>query len=60
MGVGIFNVIMGGLAIAGALYGFSLIGTNSQLALGIVGGVILSLGIFQIVRSRRGGGSSQG
>jgi hypothetical protein len=53
MGVGIFNVIMGSLAIAGAFYGFSLIGTNSQLALGVLGGVILALGIFQIIRSRR-------
>ena len=62
MGVGIFNVIMGGLAIAGAFYGFSLIGTDSQLALGVVGGVIAALGVYQIIRSRgssRGSGSTE-
>jgi hypothetical protein len=46
---------MGGLAIAGAFYGFSLIGTDSQLALGVVGGVIRALGVYQIIRARGAG-----
>ena len=54
MGAGIFNLVIGALAIVGSFNGYALIGTNSTTALGVVGGVIAALGVFQIIRSRTG------
>ncbi|MEM9187647.1 MAG: hypothetical protein AAGF12_00625 [Myxococcota bacterium] len=54
MGAGIFNLIIGGLMVAGGLSGrFTLLGTNSTEALAGLGAAICAYGIYQIVRSRR-------
>ena len=50
MGAGIFNLVIGAFAIYGWSQGMVLWPTESNLALGIAGGVISALGIFQLVR----------
>lgn len=56
MGAAIFNVVVGLIFLVGGLSGkMALIGTGSTIAMAAVGGLILGIGIFQIVRHRRGG-----
>lgn len=55
MGAGFFNLVIGGLAIAGGLSGrFSLLGTDSPTLLLVAGGAVSAYGVFQIIRARRG------
>jgi hypothetical protein len=55
MGAGIFNVIIGLLAVAGGLSGrFALIGTQSTGLLVAFGVALAIYGGYQIVRARRG------
>jgi hypothetical protein len=55
MSAGVWNVIIGLVMLAGGLSGrFSLLFTNSSLALAVVGGVIAAVGGYQIVRARGG------
>lgn len=54
MGVGIFNLVVGLVALVAGLSGeFALIGTDSSEALAGVGGVIAAIGVYQIVKSAR-------
>lgn len=54
MGAGVWNIVMGLAAIAAGASGrFSLIGTNSTVALIVLGAVFVVWGIVQIVRTRR-------
>ena len=54
MGAGVWNILMGLAAIAAGASGrFSLIGTNSSVALIVLGVVFVIWGIIQIVRQRR-------
>ncbi len=54
MTAGVWNIVMGLAAIAAGASGqFHLIGTNSSLALIVLGGVFVVWGIIQIVRTRR-------
>ena len=54
MGAGVWNIVMGLAAIAAGASGqFSLIGTNSSVALIVLGVVFVVWGIIQIVRQRR-------
>ena len=54
MGAGVWNIVMGLAAIAAGASGqFSLIGTNSTVALIVLGAVFVVWGIIQIVRTRR-------
>lgn len=55
MGSGIFNLVVGVLCLVGASQGYGLFFTDSPVALYVAGGIILGLGVFQIVRARRGG-----
>lgn len=49
---GISNIIIGGVFIVGGLTGkLALIGTHSGIALAVVGGVLVALGIFRMVRA---------
>lgn len=52
MGVGIFNVIIGIVAIVGALQGRTMIFSNDPNVGLVLGGVIVAFGLYQIVRSR--------
>jgi hypothetical protein len=55
MGAGIFNLVIGGVMIAGGASGkLTLIGTNSSVALLVIGIGVAGLGLYQIVKSRRG------
>ena len=48
-----FNIIFGLIMLVGGLSGeMVLIGTDSSGALTIVGGLILAIGIFQVVKKR--------
>ena len=48
-----FNIIFGLIMLVGGLSGeMVLIGTQSSDALTILGGVILAIGIFQVIRKR--------
>lgn len=54
---GIWNIIVGIVMIVGGLSGqLALIGTNSGMALAGLGGLILVIGIGQMIRS--GGGNN--
>jgi hypothetical protein len=54
MAMGLFNLILGAVCIAGGLTGkLALFGTNSSMALVVAGGVAAGLGVVQIVRNRR-------
>jgi len=55
MGAGIFNIVMGGAMIVGAAWGnLTFIGTNSSLLLGVLGVAVAVLGVYQVIRARRG------
>ena len=48
-----FNIIFGLIMLAGGLSGeMVLIGTQSSDALAVLGGVILAIGIFQVLKKR--------
>ncbi len=54
MGSGIFNLVVGGAAIAAGLSGrFSFIGTNSPTLLVVIGAGIAGFGVYQIIKARR-------
>jgi hypothetical protein len=55
MSVGVWNLVMGLLAIGAAVGGmhFPMLGQYGNTALYVLGGVLAVLGISQIVRSRR-------
>jgi len=56
MSAGIFNVVVGLLLLgAGASGQFTLLFTNSSIALVAIGAGIAGLGVFQILRARRNG-----
>lgn len=56
MGTAIFNIVMGVLAILGGLSGdVVLLGTHSSTALIVIGGVIATLGVYQLIRAGRHG-----
>lgn len=58
MSAGIWNLVIGLASIAAGASGqFHFIGTNSSTALLAVGGVLAALGVYQIARSRKGGGA---
>lgn len=52
MGVGIFNIVIGIVAILGALRGETLIFTNSSTAALVVGSGIAAFGLYQVATSR--------
>lgn len=57
MGAGIFNVVIGGLALAAGLSGqFTLPFFESPTALAVLGGLVCAYGVYQIIRSRRSSG----
>lgn len=55
MGAGVWNLVMGLLAIGAAVGGmhFPMLGQYGNTALYVLGGVLTVLGISQIVRHRR-------
>ena len=54
VGAGIFNLIIGLLGLVAGLTGrWTLWGTDSSIALAVVGAGIAGLGVYQLVRSRR-------
>ena len=54
MGAGVFNLLLGLVGLVGGLSGrLALLGTNSSVALAVVGGLIAAYGAYQIIRSRR-------
>lgn len=54
MSSAIWNIVLGALAIAGALSGrFKLPFTDGPIPLLVVGGAICTLGVVQAIRSRR-------
>ena len=55
MGAIVFNIVVGLIFLIGGLMGeLRLIGTGSTTAMAVVGGVILGIGLFQLVRHLRG------
>ena len=55
MPVGSWNIIIGLVTIvAGASGKFTLLFTNSSLALIVIGAVITAFGVYQFARARRG------
>ncbi len=58
MSAGIWNLVFGLASIAAGASGrFYFIGTHSSTALLAVGGALAALGVYQIARSRKAGGS---
>ena len=53
MGTAFFNLIVGGLTIAAGAAGYSFPGTQGPTVLFILGAVILAIGAYQLVKSRR-------
>jgi len=54
MGTGIFNLVVGLLALGAGLSGkFTFVGTNSSTVLVVIGAIIAALGVYQIARSWR-------
>ena len=54
MGAAIFNLVIGGVMIAGGLSGkLVLFGTGSSEALAVIGGLIVAHGAYQAFRSRK-------
>lgn len=57
MGSAIFNIVVGVICIVAALgFGAVLLFTESSELLAIAGGAIAALGIYQLIRHKRGGG----
>jgi len=54
MGVGIFNVAVGVAMVVGGFNGYTILGTSSWEGLVGFGVLIVGLGVYQIVQSRRG------
>lgn len=55
MGAAIFNIVVGIVLLVGALkFDMALIGTSSTTAMAVVAGIILGIGIFQLIRIRSG------
>lgn len=53
---GIVNIILGVLMIVAGLSGkFVLLGTNSGVALSVIGAIIAGVGCFRLIKSRSGG-----
>jgi len=56
MGSAIFNIVMGVAAILAGLSGeVVLLGTHSSTALIVIGGVIATLGVYQLIRAGQRG-----
>ena len=54
MGRGVINIVIGGILVIGASSGkMVLIGTQSSLALGILGGVICAAGVVQMILAKK-------
>jgi hypothetical protein len=50
---GVINIIIGIIFIIGGLTGtLSLIGTNSGIALAVVGGILVAFGVYRLAFSR--------
>lgn len=55
MGAAIFNIVMGLIAIGAGLTGRPFIGTDSPYIMIAIGAAIFGLGVYQLIKSRRGG-----
>lgn len=53
MGTAIFNLIVGALTLAAGAAGYAFPGTQGPTVLYILGAVIVAIGLYQLIKTRR-------